>query len=158
MITIEKLFLLKSVNLFKQMPDDLLLQVASTLVHEKIISPGEKILEKGGINSTIYVIASGIVKVHDEEHRTIKELGPREIFGELSALTGQPPVSYISAITECLLLTIRNDALYDLMSIELELSKGIILALCERTQKMSFQIQELMDASDMNKSAVVTNK
>lgn len=154
MITIEKLLLLKSVNLFKQMPDDLLLQVANTLTHQRILSPGEMVLEKGKVNSTMYVIVSGSVKVHDEHNRTIKELGPREIFGELSALTEQPTVSYVSAISECLLLTIRNDALFDLMSIELELSKGIIIALCERTQNMSFQIQELMHKSESNLSTL----
>lgn len=153
MITLEKLFLLKSVSLFKHMPDDLLLQLADTLAHEKTVAAGEVILEKGRVNNYIYIIATGQVRVHDEQGHSIKELSAREIFGELSALTGQAAVSYITAMTECLLLRISNDALYDLMSIEPELSKGIILALCERTQKMSFQIQELMNEAEMHKTA-----
>lgn len=148
MITLEKLLLLKSVSLFKQMPDDLLLQVASTLTHEKIVKPEDKIIEKGVVNSIMYIIVSGMVRVHDEQNRTIKKLGPREIFGELSTLTGQATVSNVSALTECLLLTIKDNALYDLMSIEPEVSKGIIIALCERAQDMSIQIQHLINATE----------
>jgi len=121
MIAIEKLLLLKSVSFFKEMPDDLLLHVASSLLHEQIITPGEKILQTESRNSMMCVIASGTVRVHDEQDHTIKELGPRETFGELSAQTTQSPVSHISAVTECLLLTIRNDALYDLMGLDSEL-------------------------------------
>lgn len=145
MITIEKLLFLKSVHLFKEMPDDLLLEVASTLAHEKRVGANQCILEKGTINSTMYVITSGTVKVHDEDGNFIKQLGDREIFGELSALTGKPTVSSVSTVTECLFLTIRKDALYDLMRVETALSKGIILALCERAQDMSFQIQNLIN-------------
>lgn len=145
MFIIEKLLLLKSISLFKAIPDDLLLEVANTVAHEKRLKANEIILKKGVVNSSIYIIAAGQVRVHDEHDHLIKELVPREIFGELSALTGKPTVSFVSSINECLLLTISNDALYDLMRMELGISKGIIHALCERTQNMSFQIQELLN-------------
>jgi len=144
MITIEKLLFLKSVNLFKAMPDDLLLQVATDITREKRVAAGETILEKAQINPIIYIIASGTFRVHDENDCTIVELHSREIFGELSALTREPTVSFVSALDESLLLTIPSDALYDLMNLEVELSKGIIRALCERTQDMSFQIQQML--------------
>jgi CRP-like cAMP-binding protein len=143
-ITLEKLLLLKSITLFKQMPEDLLLHLVTSLIKEKMVSAEELILDKSDVNSIIYIIVSGTVKVHDES-RTIKELGAREIFGELSALTNQKPVCNVSALEDCLLLTIDGDSLYDLMSIEPGLSKGIIIALCERTQGMSKQIQELLN-------------
>ncbi|CEG55547.1 Crp/Fnr family transcriptional regulator [Legionella fallonii] len=142
-IALEKLLLLKTVTLFKQTPDDLLLHIVTSIVKEKRANAGELLLEKGGVNSTMYIIVSGRVKVHDGE-RVIKELGEREVFGELSALTGGAPVSSVSIITDCLLLTISSTALYELMNFDAGISKGIIQALCKRTQAMSMQIQELL--------------
>lgn len=144
MSTLEKLLLLKTVSLFKEIPDDLLLHMITTLVEEKRIPENTEILKKGALNSLMYILASGTIEIHDKNGRTIEKLGPRNFFGELSALTGQPTISYVSTLTDCLLLTINGDALYDLMSIEPELSKDIIQALCERTQNMSLQIERLI--------------
>lgn len=145
MITLEKLLLLKSVTLFKHVPDDLLLHLVSSIVQEKRVNAGANILKKGQSNAIMYIIASGVAKVHDEDGLVIKELNTREIFGELSTLTGQSPVNNVSAATDCLLLTIRGDAFYDLMSIEPDILRGVILTLCERAQNMSYQISELMN-------------
>ncbi len=143
MIALEKLLLLKTVTLFKQTPDDLLLHIVTSIVKEKRVNAGEHLIEKGGTNTTMYIVVSGRVSVHDGE-RFIKELGEREIFGELSALTGDAPVTSVSAITDCLLLTISSRALYELMNFDAGISKGIIQALCKRTQSMSMQVQELL--------------
>lgn len=142
MIALEKLLLLKSVPLFMQIPDDILLQLVSEIAREKMVIADETIIEKGGVNSTMYVIVSGMVNVHNGT-QILAKLGEREIFGELSALTGQPPVSSVSAAVDCFLLTISSDALYELMSFESGLSKGLIQALCQRAQMMSAQLQAL---------------
>lgn len=143
MIALEKLLLLKTVTLFKQTPDDLLLHIVTSIVKEKRVSAGELLIEKGGTNKTMYIVVSGRVRVHDGE-RFIKELDEREIFGELSALTGDAPVTSVSSITDCLLLTISSTALYELMNFDTGIPKGIIQALCKRTQSMSMQVQELL--------------
>ncbi|MDI1353011.1 MAG: cyclic nucleotide-binding domain-containing protein [bacterium] len=145
MIALEKLLLFKTVTLFRQTADDLLLQIVTTIVKEKRVIAGEPILKKGEVNSTMYILVSGRVKVHDDE-QFITELAEREIFGELSALTGEPTVTSVSAITDCFLLTISSSALYDLMSFDAGISKGIIQALCKRTQSMSLQIHDLLQA------------
>ncbi len=145
MIALEKLLLLKTVILFKQMPEDLLLEIINTIVKEKLVPANLEILNKNSINSTMYIIVSGRVKVHDGD-TLITELGEREIFGELSSLTHLPAVSSITTLTECLFLTISSSALYELMDIEPGMSKGIIQALCARTQSMSQQIRDLLHA------------
>jgi CRP/FNR family cyclic AMP-dependent transcriptional regulator len=143
MISLEKLLILKSVTLFKQVPDDLLLSMVTSIVNEKLIPADELILKKNEVNSTMYIIVAGKVKVHNEII-TITELGEREIFGELSALTHKPTVSSVSSLTECLLLTIHSNDLYELMNFEVGLAKGIVQALCQRTQSVTLQIQELL--------------
>ena len=143
MITLEKLLLLKSVPLFNQVPDDILLHVVTSIVKEQTAEAGEQILAKGSYNPYMYIIVSGRVKVHEED-MLITRLGEREIFGELSALTNEPTVSSVSAITDCLFLVISSSALFELMNFEPGLSKGIIRALCSRTQSMAAQIHDLL--------------
>jgi CRP/FNR family cyclic AMP-dependent transcriptional regulator len=144
MIVLEKLLLLKSVTFFKQMPEDLLIDMISTIVKERLVPAGHEVLSKNSTNSTMYIIVSGRVKVHNGDVLII-ELGEREIFGELSALTNLPAVSSISTLTECLFLTITSHALYELMDLEPGMSKGIIQALCTRNQNMAIQIQNLLN-------------
>ena len=44
------------------------------------------------------------VFIEQEKQRQIKNLGEREIFGEISALTDNLPMTSVSAVTDCLLL------------------------------------------------------
>ena len=145
MIALEKLLLLKSVTLFKQTPVDLLMQVVITIVKEQMFSAGERIIEKGDSGTNMFIIVKGQVKVHDGE-TIIATLSDREIFGELSALSLQPRVASVSAVTDCVLLKISSAGLYEIMHLDIGLAKGIIHALCDRARSMSMQMQELRKA------------
>ncbi len=149
MITLEKLLLLKSVTLFKQTPDDLLLQVVTSAVKEETVNTDELIIQKGDTDTSMYVVVHGRVKVHNGD-LIIAEIGEREIFGELSAFTSEKRVASVSALTDCLLLKISSKGLYALMNFDNGLAKGIIQALCERTRLMSQQIQDLMKSMNKN--------
>ncbi len=143
MITLEKLLLLKSAPFFQRTPDELLMQIVTTAVKEQIAYAGELIIEKDDSGTDMYVVVSGQVKVHDGD-KLIATLSDCEIFGELSALSLQPRVSSVSAITECLLLKINGQALYEIMNFDVGLAKGIIHALCDRARSMSTQLQVLL--------------
>lgn len=143
MIMLEKLLLLKSVTFFKQTPDELLMEIAHSALQEIALESGQQVIQKGEVGNAMYVIVNGRVKIHDGD-LLIGELGEREIFGELAALSFGQRVSCVSAITDCLLLKISSVALYDMMTLDIGLAKGIIKALCERTQSMSLQLQELL--------------
>jgi len=139
-ITLEKILLLKSVPFFQLTPEEFLLQIATTATTEQTCHAGDLILRKGDRDTHMYVLVSGKVRVHHEE-QTLIELGEREIFGELSALSLEPRVSSVSAIDDCLLLKIDGAVLYDIMSVDIGLAKGIIRALCARARMMSEQMQ-----------------
>lgn len=143
MIALEKLLLLKSVTFFKQTHDDLLLQIVESALKEKTVNAGEVIVQKGEIGRDMYVIVSGRVKIYDDDI-FIKEMGEREILGELAALSFGERVASVSAITDCLLLKINSSDLYEVMNLDIGLAKGIIKALCERTQAISQQLQEAL--------------
>lgn len=139
MITLEKILLLKSITLFKQVPDDLLKVVAES-VKEKIVSMGEIVIQKGEIGRDMFIVVNGRFRVHDD-NILIKELGEGDFFGELAALSYTRRVASVSAMTDGLLLKINSASLYEFMNLDVGLAKGIIKGLCERMESMAMQLQ-----------------
>lgn len=137
MITFEKFLILKSVQMFKHTPDDVLMQVAIA-IKEKRVAAGEEIIQKDELGTTMYVIVEGKVKVFDE-NKTLAELGAREVFGELSALTPEKRIASVVAIEDTLLIKIEGEVLYDLMNLHVGLAKGIIEFLCYRVRQIASQ-------------------
>ncbi|MBS0629343.1 MAG: cyclic nucleotide-binding domain-containing protein [Verrucomicrobia bacterium] len=142
MNTFEKLLFLKSLSLFKYVKDEVLLGLAP-LLEEQVVKAGEMIIKKGELGTTMYLIVTGRVKIHDGE-RILKEMGDHEVFGELSALSPEIRTASATALEEALLLKITHQVLEDLMEIEPGLSKGIIHVLCQRARSIASDLNQFM--------------
>jgi CRP-like cAMP-binding protein len=72
---------------------------------EAVYAAGERVLRRGLSGGNFYVILEGeaVVELDGEERR---RLGRGEFFGEISALTGQPPSADVVAVTvlRCLVI------------------------------------------------------
>jgi CRP-like cAMP-binding protein len=128
--TIEKVLLLKSVEFFLTTDDDVLVELAA-LANEVSVKAGGRIVEKGKVESTMYLIASGRVQVQ-EGGETLAELGRGSVFGELAALDSQPRTADVTALSDVLLLRIDHATLVDLMAEHIEVAHGIIRFLIRR--------------------------
>lgn len=135
MITIEKLLILKDVAIFKYTPDEILLELAACL-QEQYVVENELIVKKGDLGNVMFIIAQGKVKVHDDK-TILAELGEREVFGELAALSPEVRIASVSAKEDSLLLVLSHGRLYDMMSRNIGLVKGIIEVLCQRARQMA---------------------
>ena len=80
---------------------------------------------------------------HDDGNRTSRFLGlagcsstygENEVFGERSALTARVHGASATADTDCKLLRLDQDLLYEVMASNPEVSRGIIKVLLERFQ------------------------
>ena len=72
---------------------------------EDVFAPGERVLRRGLSGGNFYVILEGEASVEiDGESRA--KLGRGEFFGEISALTGEPPTADVVAVTmlRCLVI------------------------------------------------------
>ena len=134
MITLERLFVLKSVDLFKKTDDEALVELAS-LATECENSAGETIIRKGDLGSCMYVIVSGKVTVHDGD-RVLAELGERTVFGEMAALSPEVRMASVTALQDVFLLKIERDVIYEVMSLNSGLAQGIIEVLCQRARAL----------------------
>lgn len=135
MVTLEKIIFLKSTHLFGALPDDIIASVAASFKEHSTLGGGV-LLKKGDFGSTMYVIVSGQVIVHDDDHE-IARLGRGEVFGELAALSPEKRMASVTALEETLLLKLGSADLYALMDLNVALAKGLIEVLCQRLRSFT---------------------
>ena len=133
-LTIEKVIILKAVNIFSEIPERGLVEAASVL-EEARLEAGETVFAKGDTGNSLYVIVDGGVRIHDGD-QTIATLGPGEVFGELAALDPEPRMASVTASEPTLLLRMGHAELNELMAGHPEVATGIIHVLCRRLRKL----------------------
>ena len=72
---------------------------------EDVFAAGERVLRKGLSGGNFYVILEGEAAV-DLDGQQLAKLGRGDFFGEISALTGEPPTTDVIAVTilRCLVI------------------------------------------------------
>ncbi|MDR3629825.1 MAG: cyclic nucleotide-binding domain-containing protein [Desulfocapsaceae bacterium] len=92
--------LLRTIDLFKTLTDDDLLDLAALLVLERY-EWGFPIAQKGDPGTNLFIIVSGRVEVVDEDGVTLAEMRDGDVFGEMSLLTGDKVTATIVAAEPC---------------------------------------------------------
>lgn len=128
--TIEKIIILKTVNIFSEIPDDELAELASR-IQEVEVAAGDSIIKAGELGTSMYIVVNGKVRVH-VGNREVTVLGERAVFGELAALDPEPRSASITALEDTLLFSVDQDTLYELMAEQVKMARGIIRVLCQR--------------------------
>lgn len=127
---IEKVLILKSVDLFHQVPDEDLADIApylSSIYFDK----GDLVMKKGDVGDELYVIVGGEVEVRRPGGEPLT-LGEKSVFGDLAALDPEPRVADIVATTPTHVLALSNDQLLLLFESNTEIASGVISALVRR--------------------------
>ena len=130
MLTIERVICLKAVPMFAEVSDETLADVAE-LLGEVDYAKDQVVFEKGAEGDSLYVVISGRVRVYDGA-RTIVELGPKEIFGELALLDPEPRLASIAAVEDTRLFRLDRESFAELMAGNIEVVRGVLHVLCER--------------------------
>jgi CRP-like cAMP-binding protein len=130
LLTIEKVAILKSINIFAETPDYVLASVAA-ITDELDALPGETLIREGEYGDCMYIIVDGQVRVHRGEH-TVLTLGPGKSVGELAVLDPEPRSASVTAVADTHLFRIERDAFDEVMADRPEIARGVIQALCQR--------------------------
>lgn len=139
--TVEKVIILKGASIFAETPDAILAEVAQAL-EEMEVESGETIFEKGDPGDSMYVLASGKVRVHDGAH-TLNTLASGDVFGEMALLDPEARVASVTAQEYSRLLRLDQDSFYDLMTDRIEVARGIIQVLSRRLRERVHDLNEL---------------
>lgn len=133
MITIEKVAVLRSVPIFKDIPDDVLASIA--LIAEEVnLADGETFIKEGELGECMYLIVEGETQVFSNG-KTIIVLGPGQVVGELAVLDPEPRSASVSALGSVMLFRIEKAPFDEVMADRPEIASGVIRALCQRVRE-----------------------
>jgi CRP/FNR family transcriptional regulator, cyclic AMP receptor protein len=129
-LIIDKVMALKTADIFSDLPEHVLAEIAE-IIEIEAFNEGEKIISKGEIGNTMYLIRTGKVKVHNQD-KVFATLGENEIVGELSLLAPVPRTATVTATEDLVLFKIEREYFMDLLYEEPELMHGIMRVLVNR--------------------------
>lgn len=141
LITLEKTIILKTVDTFSQIPDEILAEIAKR-TQELFVDAGELLFEKGEYGDSMFITIEGKVRVHDG-NRTLNHLGARSVFGEMAILDPAPRAASITAVEDTHLLQLHQSDLNELMEEQFEVAQGIIRVLSRHLRLRIDDIKEL---------------
>ncbi|HXS58016.1 MAG TPA: cyclic nucleotide-binding domain-containing protein [Hanamia sp.] len=126
----EKISLLKETDIFKNVREGDLTDIASVL-EEQSLKAGDVIFNKGDVGNCMYLIHEGSVRIHDGSY-TLALLGKNEVFGELSLLDAETRSATATCEEDSILFKLGQDPFYNILSKDQEVLKGILKMLCRR--------------------------
>lgn len=130
LLTIEKVIILRTVDLFADTPDEILGEIAALL--QEIETPaGATIFQQGEQGDSMYMIVEGMVEALDGD-QVFTQMGERQVFGEMALLDGEPRTATIRTVQPTRLLRLDQEPFYELMEDRLEVARGVIHILLQR--------------------------
>jgi CRP-like cAMP-binding protein len=130
MLLVEKVLALKSSSIFGNLPEQELIDIAN-IMEEIELEKGDVIFEKGDFGDCLYIIKSGAVHIHDQQHR-FATLNDGEMFGELSLLDAEPRSASATAASVCWLLKLKQEPFIEVLMQNSIVLKGILSTLSRR--------------------------
>jgi CRP-like cAMP-binding protein/HEAT repeat protein len=138
MLTIERVMILRSVELFSDVPSQFLVDIAE-VVGEHEIARGETVIREGEMGDKLYVVVHGTFEV-TRGGQPIAVVGPRQVFGELAALDPEPRAATVTAATDGLLFSLEFEQIDELMAGSMEIAHGFIRMLCRRVRDTNARV------------------
>ncbi len=99
--------LLRNFSIFQSLSGDDL-RTFVTFLQLRKFPEEEIIIKKGDPGTNLYIIVSGQVEILDEEGVSLAFLGPEEVFGEMSLLSGEPVGATVKAVKAGILLYLNG--------------------------------------------------
>lgn len=121
---VERVLLLKRVELFKRLPDTLLTELAG-LMQETVIAPDALVFAQGAPGDAMYIVARGRVRVHDAGH-TLNYLTEGDVFGEMALLDSERRLASVTAVGPTRLLRLDQAPFFELLADHIEMAEAII--------------------------------
>lgn len=130
LLLIEKVFLLKSLSIFADTPENVLADLAP-LMQDMELEEGTVIFQEGEYGDSMYIIYQGEIKIY-KANTTLAILKDKEVFGELSLLDAESRSASAKAHTDCYIFKIDQEPFFELLDSRPEIARGFIKMLCKR--------------------------
>lgn len=132
LLTVERVALLRHVELFSTTPDRILAGVAAVL-DEVRFAPGDDLMLEGAVEDWLFVLVEGEVEVTRSDRRVT--LGGGAVVGELAVLDAQPRSATVTALSPVLAFRLRREAFQEAVESRPEIAMGVITELVRRLRE-----------------------
>ncbi|PKP36815.1 MAG: hypothetical protein CVT98_07010 [Bacteroidetes bacterium HGW-Bacteroidetes-15] len=139
--TADRISILKSISIFKDLEDTLLSEIASALT-TKNINAGEVLFEKGDKEYALYLIVNGKVKVHIGDH-TFAFFTNNQYIGEYSLVDSTPRSASVTAVDSTQLLRLDQKTFHKLIEKRTEITLAMLKGLVYRLRDYNMLEAEL---------------
>lgn len=139
--TKDRIEILKGVAIFSE-SNTLILNELATSLTEVEIEEFEEVFHKGDRLNAMYIIVSGSVIVHDDEHIFTK-FGVNDFFGEYSLIDSSVRSATVTAQERTHLLRLNQEDFFKIMENNVEVSKAILKALIKRLRNNNILEEKL---------------
>lgn len=148
LLTVEKVMVLKTVDIFAHTPEEILVDIAG-LLKELTLAANQTVFEKGERGDSMYIIVEGEAEALDEG-RMFTKMGARQVFGEMALLDGEPRTATIRTTQPTRLLRLDQEPFYELMDDRIEIARGVIHVLLQRLRKRTEDVNRLRELLQPN--------
>jgi MinD-like ATPase involved in chromosome partitioning or flagellar assembly len=151
--------LLRSMDLFEELPDSELGKIARLLKEQKV-NENELIFNQGDAGDALYIVLQGRVRIATTDHfgreRVLAFYGPGEFFGDMAVLTGAPRSATASASTPVRLLQLRKDDFDLLATTNVGVMRGMMRVMVERQAALNTRLTQEVGATQGDVRGQVT--
>jgi len=132
---------LKTVSIFTETPDEILLPIARNLVDMEVCE-GEHVVLKGELGDAMYIIVDGRVKVHDDEY-IFSVLKTGDVFGKYYLIDKKRRSATVTALSHTFLFRFSQELFYEVTRNENTIIRGVLRALVGRLRDMNVAEEQL---------------
>jgi signal transduction histidine kinase len=141
----ERISILKDVVIFSETDEEILKQLAESLV-DVFVKENNVVFHKGDQLNAMYIIVDGSVKVHDGEH-VFTKFGKKDFFGEYSLIDSSVRSATVTAIEDTQLLRLDQHQFNEIIETNIEVSKAVLKALIKRLRNNNILEERLTQNS-----------
>lgn len=153
----ERVNILRTLDFFLNADEQILSEIASEL-KEIELNPKETLFHKGQQGNTMYIVARGIIRVHDE-HQVFDLLQKGQTIGAYAVLGVVPRPASVSGMTQALLLEFTQDMFDNLVVKHAEVTKGFCSAVVKHLLDEVEQANKILEKkTPTGKQEVENNK
>ena len=139
---IEKTIILKTVDLFQDIPGELLSKI-SQISKAKHYPAKETVFKEGDSGNSMYIVIEGTVSIK-KSNKLLADLEKGSSLGEMALLDHETRSADAIAKTDSVLLKINQDIFFELMESNADIMKQIIKLLTSRIRKANLKLEKTL--------------
>lgn len=147
----EALALLARVELFSTAPPSVL-EAFAAACKQRTLAAGNKLVTKGEMGSSVYVVVSGELKVHDGDLE-LSVITEGNVVGEFSLLDTEPRSASVTALSPSHLYELTQADFYQIVEPHPEVLMGIIRHIIARIRQQNKKLEQLVQERTLDLSA-----